>query len=261
MRVNKALVAVVLCGLVIRPAALGQANPVTSQTSEKPADLPAGKRSFERHCALCHGMDGKGGRGPGLNRARLVHAPDDAALKSVISDGIPPEMPEGWFFSEEDVANVAAYVRSLGKMPPDPLPGDPTRGAAAYAKSGCASCHIIGGAGSGFGPDLSEVGDRRNAAYIRRAILKPGAALPDGFLYVRAVTAQGETIEGIRANEDTFSIQIKDASGHFHSLRKQELKDLQKLRGQSPMPSYEGVLDAATLDDLVAYLASQRAKE
>jgi len=206
-------------------------------------------------------MDGKGGRGPGLNRARLVHAPNDAALKSVISDGIPPEMPEGWFFSEEDIANVAAYVRSLGKVLSDPLPGDPARGAAVYGKSGCAGCHIVAGAGSGFGPDLSEVGDRRSAAYLRRTVLKPSASLPEGFLFVKVATAAGQTIEGIRANEDTFSIQIKDASGRFHSLRKQELKDLQKLRGQSPMPAYEGVLNAAAIDDLVAYLASQRAKE
>ena len=170
-------------------------------------------------------------------------------------------MPEGWFFSEEDIANVAAYVRSLGKVPSDPLPGDPARGAAVYGNSGCAGCHIVAGAGSGFGPDLSEVGDRRSAAYLRRTVLKPSASLPEGFLFVRAVTAAGQTIEGIRANEDTFSIQIKDASGRFHSLRKQELKDLQKLRGQSPMPAYEGALDAAAIDDLVAYLAAQRAQE
>ncbi len=257
----KVMFVVALSAFLSQPSESKQTNPANQQTNPAPADLNAGKRSFERHCALCHGMDGKGGRGPSLNRARLVHAPDDAALKAVISDGIPPEMPEGWFFSDEDVAKVAAYVRSLGKVPPDPLPGDPARGAAVYAKGGCAGCHIVAGAGSGFGPDLSEVGDRRSATYLRRAVTKPSAYLPEGFLFVKAVTATGQTIEGIRANEDTFSIQIKDASGRFHSLRKQELKDLQKLRGQSPMPAYEGVLDAAALDDLVAYLASQRAKE
>lgn len=256
-----AIIAIALYAFLPGPLASRPAHPANQQTSEKPADLGAGKRSFERHCALCHGMDGKGGRGPGLNRARLVHAPDDPALKSLISDGLPPRMPPGWFFSEEDVADVAAYVRSLGKVPADPLPGDASRGAGVYAKSGCAGCHIVAGAGSGFGPDLSEVGDRRSAAFLKRVIAKPSGSLPEDFLYVKALTAAGKTIEGIRANEDTFSIQIKDASGHFHSLRKQELKDLQKLRGQTPMPAYAGVLDAAAIDDLVAYLASQRAKE
>lgn len=255
------MLASALCGFVSQPLVSRQAAPATQQASIAPVDPAAGKRNFERHCALCHGIDGKGGRGPNLNRARLAHAPDDAALKAAISDGIPPEMPGAWFLSEEDVANVAAYVRSMGRVPADSLPGDPARGAAVYARSGCAGCHIVDGAGSGFGPDLSEVGDRRSAAYIRRAITKPSASLPEGFLYVKATTARGEAIEGIRANEDTFSIQIKDASGRFHSLRKQELKDLQKLRGQSPMPAYEGVLEAGALDDLVAYLAALRAKE
>lgn len=258
---TKLILAAALCGFLSSASHAKQANSSPQQKSDARPDLSVGKRNFERHCALCHGIDGKGGRGPSLNRPRLVHAPDDAALKTVIGEGIPPEMPPGWFFSEEEVADVAAYVRSLSKIPADPLPGDVARGATVYAKSGCAGCHIVAGAGAGFGPDLSDIGDRRSAAYIRRAIANPSANLPEGFLLVKAVTASGQSITGIRANEDTFSIQIKDASGHFHSLRKQELKDLQKLRGQSPMPPYGGVLDATAFDDLVAYLASQRAKE
>ena len=255
----KVMSVVALCAFLSRPVDSRQANPANQQVGEKSADLSEGKRSFERHCALCHGMDGKGGRGPGLNRARLVHAPDDAALKSVISDGISPEMPPGWFFSEQDVANVAAFVRSLSKIPSDPLPGDPGRGAAVYSKNGCARCHILAGEGLGFGPELTDVGERRSPSYIRQALLKPSANLPEDFLFVKAVSSSGQTIEGIRLNEDTFSIQIKDAAGHFYSVRKSELKDLQKLRGQTPMPPYDGMLDVAALDDLVSYLASQRA--
>ena len=68
-------------------------------------------------------------------------------------------------------------------------------------------------------------------------------------------------MDGIRANEDTFTIQIKDSGGRYHSLRKEELKDLRKLRGESPMPAFEGILSAADMQDLVAYLASQREKQ
>jgi hypothetical protein len=73
-------------------------------------------------------------------------------------------------------------------------------------------------------------------------------------------TASGETIEGIRANEDSFTIQIKDSSGHHHSLRKQELKEFRKLRGETPMPAFEGILSATEIDDLVAYLIAPRVK-
>jgi cytochrome c oxidase cbb3-type subunit III len=225
------------------------------------ADVGAGKKLFEEHCALCHGIDGKGGRGPSLNRVHLTHAPDDTALKSVIVDGIAPNMPEGWFFDEGDVVNLAAFVRSLSKVPPDPVPGDAARGASVYAKGGCSGCHILNGAGSGFGPDLTGIGELRRASFLLQVISKPAAVLPEDFLFVKATTASGETIEGIRANEDSFTIQIKDSGGRYHSVRKEELKELRKLRGETPMPSFEGILSASEMQDLVAYLASQRRKQ
>ncbi len=259
MPVRAGKVALLLCGGLFSCGILA-AWPGRAPSEKKAAraDVAAGKKLFERHCALCHGIDGKGGRGPSLNRARLAHAPDDAALKALIADGIPPVMPEGWLFDDDDLANLAAYVRSLGKIPSDPVPGDADRGAIVYAKSGCSACHILNGAGAGYGPELTGIGERRNAAFLGKALTKPNATLPEDFLFVKATTASGETVEGIRANEDTFTIQIKDSSGKYYSLRKDELKELQKLRGQTPMPSFAGILSPGELQDLVAYLASQR---
>jgi cytochrome c oxidase cbb3-type subunit 3 len=77
---------------------------------------------------------------------------------------------------------------------------------------------------------------------------------------VKATTASGQAIEGIRANEDSFTIQLKDSSGQYHSFRKQELKELRKLRGETPMPPFEGILSTSEMQDLVAYLASRRGK-
>jgi cytochrome c oxidase cbb3-type subunit 3 len=258
---GKKLTLLVLGG-VLGSGLLTAARPGQTTAVKKPAlaDAAAGKRLFERHCALCHGIDGKGGRGPALNRSKLPHAPDDMALKTVIAEGIPPNMPEGWFLDDEDVANLAAFVRSLSKIPSDPVQGDVARGASVYAKSGCSGCHIADGSGVGYGPELTGIGGRRSAAFLLKAISKPGSELPEGFLLVKATTASGEIIEGTRVNEDSFTIQIKDAGGHFHSLRKQELKELSKLRGETPMPSFEEILSTAEMRDLVAYLASQRGK-
>ena len=154
-------------------------------------DPIAGKRLFEQHCALCHGIDGKGGRGPALNRLHLPHAPDDPALKAVIADGIPPNMPEGWYLNDEDVANLAAFVRSLSKISSDQVVGDGKRGALIYAKSACSSCHIMNGAGVGYGPDLTGIGDRRSAAFLLKTISKPAAELPEGFLLLKVTTSFG----------------------------------------------------------------------
>lgn len=232
-----------------------------AKTKAPRADVAAGKRLFERHCSLCHGIDGKGGRGPALNRAHLAHAPDDEELRSVIVNGIPPNMPGAWFLQDKDVVNVAAFVRSLSKLPADKLPGNAARGAVVYAKSGCSNCHILNGAGQGYGPELTDIGERRSASFLLQVIRKPSAALPEGFLLVKATTGSGETVEGIRVNEDTFTIQIKDAGGQYHSLQKAELTELKKLRGETPMPSFEGVLSTPEMQDLVAYLALQREEQ
>lgn len=222
------------------------------------ADADAGKPIFERHCAPCHGMSGNGGRGPRLNRSYLPHAPDDTELRSVISNGIPPGMPDAGYLSDDEIANVAAHIRSLAKQPGEIVTGNPDRGAAIYARSGCSACHMQSGKGVGFGPDLTHIGDARSAAFVKSVLNNPAAEIPDGFLMVLAVTPSGQTVAGIRLNEDTFSIQIKDHAGNIFSFRKSELRSLQRLTGQTPMPSFAKFLSPRELDDLVSFLISPR---
>jgi cytochrome c oxidase cbb3-type subunit 3 len=230
-----------------------------AQTPPTPVGDPgAGGTLFELHCAVCHGIGATGGRGPGLNRASLAHAPDDAALRRVIAQGIPPEMPASWFLNDADVADVAAYVRSLGRTPASSVPGNPNNGRQVYLQSGCRSCHVIQGVGGGYGVSLSSIGSRRSAAYLMDALVSPAASLPDGFLLVRVSSESGRRILGVRINEDTFSIQLRDAAGRFYSFRKSSLSELQKLRGESPMPPYRELLPPSALQDLVAYLVSLR---
>jgi hypothetical protein len=67
--------------------------------------------------------------------------------------------------------------------------------------------------------------------------------------------------KGIRLNEDSFTIQLKDLGGRFHSFRKAETLAIHKDFGQTPMPSYAGKLSESELDNLVAFLASLRGEE
>ncbi len=222
-------------------------------------DNPVGRKIFESQCALCHGQTGGGGRGPALNRPKLDRAPDEPALRKFISEG-GGDMPGAWQLHEDELTSVAAYVRTLGAMPPEMVPGDAPNGARVYAGSGCANCHMVRGTGAGFGPELTAIGSRRSAAFLRQTILKPAATLPDEFLYVSATAASGPAVRGIRVNEDSFTIQLRDAGGTYHSYRKSELKELRRLEGETPMPPYAGKISGAALDDLVAYLAGLKAK-
>jgi cytochrome c oxidase cbb3-type subunit III len=222
------------------------------------ADVASGEKLFLHNCALCHGPKGEGGRGPMLTRAKLSRAPDDAALVKVIEQGIRgTEMPSADSMSEREMRQTAAYVRSLGKAPLKPVPGNPTRGAEIYrGKGACATCHSIKGEGGISGPDLAGIGGRRSAAYLHESLVDPQAAVPDGYLLMTVLTKNGQNVTGVRVNEDSFSIQIRDDSGRSYSFWKHEIARVEKQRGKSPMPSYKGQLSDDELIDMVAYLAS-----
>ncbi|PWU01938.1 MAG: hypothetical protein C5B51_21875 [Terriglobia bacterium] len=232
-----------------------KANPYNSA-----ADVKRGAQMFLGQCSRCHGTKGEGGLGAVLAQPRLRRAPDDESLFHVIRDGVKgTEMPPAFTLTSKEVWQLAAYVRSLGRVEAVSLPGDPRRGADLYGTKGkCGQCHIVSGQGESVGPELTEIGARRNAAYLRQALVEPEAAVPDGFLQVRVVTKDGRSITGVRLGEDTFTIQLADLTGHNYSFVKQDLKDLQKDFGKSPMPSYQTVLSAGELDDIIAYLASLR---
>jgi len=247
-------------GISIQASACLLAALLTAAAAQGAPDLAAGRKVFESQCAVCHGLNGGGGRGPVLARRQLEKAPDDAALRTIISEGIDPEMPAAWQLNPREVENVAAYVRSLGNVPAESLPGNPESGARIYAALGCAGCHIVAGEGNGWGPELTDIGARRNASYLRRTVLQPSASLPEEFLYLSATTAEGRMVRGIRVNEDSFTIQLKDVTGRFFSFRKSDLRDLRRLEGETPMPAFKDRLSNSELDDLVAWLASLRGK-
>jgi putative heme-binding domain-containing protein len=255
----------VLIAIVI----LGAASSTFAQSA---ADIDAGKQLFNGMCVECHGAGGAGGDAPSLNRARLLHAPTDAALINILTNGIPnTAMPRIRRFTDNEMRQLVAYVRSIGKVVEEKVPGDPKKGADVFRSLGCASCHIVNGTGGNLGPDLSDVGYMRSSGSLRQSILDPGAVLPKGVLQVpargyaeylplRIVTKQGGEVRGIRVNEDAFTIQVRDQAGKFYSLRKADLELLEKQTGKSLMPSFANRLKADELTDLVAYLASLRSE-
>jgi putative heme-binding domain-containing protein len=238
-----------------------------ASAAQNSADVADGKKLFGGLCVTCHGFDGTGGAGPPLNRPRLLSAPDDAALRNIIAEGIPNRgMPRVRRVTEEEMRQLVAYVRSIGKMARPAVRGDAARGGQLYAKLGCASCHIVNGTGGSLGPELTNIGWIRGPDYLRQAVLEPAARLPKGnlavpasgyneFLPVTIVMRDGAEVRGIRLNEDVFTIQIRDMTGKFHSVRKSDAAAIRKDTGSSLMPSFANRLAAGEIDDLVAYLS------
>ena len=218
--------------------------------------MEQGQRLFESQCGNCHGPLGNGGRGANLAQPQLRRATDDQALQNIIRRGIPgTEMPSS-FLTPSQVSSIATYVKTLGRVEPEQIPGDARRGAGTYASLDCQVCHTLDGRGGIIGPVLDDIGARRSAAHLREALLDPEAFVPRGFLQLRVVTNDGRAFTGIRVNEDGFSVQFRDLAGGLYSFWKDELETLEKEWQRSPMTSYEARLSPGQTDDLVAYLVS-----
>ena len=254
MRTSAAVLASLLV-LLPAPRASAQARRAVPATQ----DAAAGKVLFDAQCAWCHGAGGDGGTGPNLH-GRLRHAADYKSIVDIITSGIPgTEMPSFRSpLTERHIRQIASYVQSLGRTKPAALVGNAGHGAAVYEANGCASCHAVAGRGGILGPELTSIGAMRGAPYLRDAIVKPAAAHPPGYLVVRAVTAGGSEVRGIRLNEDVFWLQVRDAGGNVHVLQKSELSKVERQTDASLMPSYASRLSGPELDDLVAYLSTLR---
>ncbi len=251
------------------------ASPAGTIAAAGEPDLVAGQKLYRVHCAGCHGPGGEGARGPTLATASLPRAATQEQLVRVIRNGIAgTEMPS-LRLRPAEVRDVAGWVRHLGRLPAEPVTGDAKRGGELYATKGaCAQCHTINGRGGALGPDLTDIGLRRGVASLRASLVDPAAELPRSFstmrseismpatfVVVKVTTKDGRQVYGVRINEDTFSLQVRDLNQQIHSFFRTEIADVQKHWDQSPMPSYRDVFTKDELEDLIAYLVSLKGEQ
>jgi putative heme-binding domain-containing protein len=233
-----------------------QGQQETHNPRTAPEDVAAGSKTFRSHCAVCHGYNGEGGRGPNLAAGEFHHGSSDADLLANISNGIPgTEMP-GIYYQQDKVWQIVAFVRSLHADPEKPT-GDPARGESQFQAKGCAGCHRVHGQGEGLGPDLSSIGGTRSLAHLRQSLVDPEADLQPRYWRAKFKDPAGKTVEGFVLNEDTYNIQVIDMNQRLHSYDKPAIKDFTLIK-RSPMPSYRETLSAGELNDLVAFLSSLR---
>ncbi|MCU1235393.1 MAG: ccoP2 [Candidatus Solibacter sp.] len=223
------------------------------------SDLTAGKSLFLANCAMCHGMEAGGGRGPALVGREFLHGSSDDELLAVIREGIPGSSMPAFAGTDEEERNIVVYIRSLsspivgGNAHPT---GDAERGKRVYSGLGCAGCHLIDDAGSVFGPNLTRVGAGRSYEFLKQSLLNPSADITPGGDGVTVTTVDGRRVTGIRINEDSFTLQLRDQSQKFITFDKSEIRQVTHEK-KSLMPTYSS-LPPRDLEDLLAYLSTLR---
>jgi cytochrome c oxidase cbb3-type subunit 3 len=253
------------------PLALAQfgpppAIPTKPHPKATAESIAAGKEIFTGTCANCHGIDGSGANGPNIQSMAATLGPE--GLYSTIHNGVPGSgMPSFGMLGDDKLWQIVDYVSSLGHEGPSVATGDPQKGKEVYASSGCAKCHVIDGEGGDLGPELTRIGAVRAVATLQKTLEDPGQNLPidtalqeranyQAYEIYRVTTKDGHTFEGMRVDDDSFTMQLKDANGRLHSVQKYGGDKIEPEPGKSFMPSYKGKLSETQMNDLVAYLAS-----
>jgi len=266
-----------------------QADVVVNPLAGNPAAIQAGARTFDNVCANCHGRAGEGDvRGPALNTGQFQHGGQDADLFHTIRAGVPgSDMDPNPNLPDERVWQLVAYIKSLSApaRPASDAAAAPLTGNAAdgetlfFGRAECSTCHEVKGRGGVVGPDLSTAGTTPWTA-LRQKIVDPNAAAAGGggagrggrggggrgggrgggpqFATVIVKQKDGQEIRGVRRSEDTFSLQMIDATGQLHLIDKTKVAEV-RTDPASLMPAYGSKLTPAEIDDLAAYLASLKA--
>ena len=218
-----------------------------------------GAALFQTHCTYCHGTRGQGGRGSDLTTGQYKHGGSDASLYATIRNGVRgTEMP-AVLATDDEVWKMVAFVKSLGALPPgEKASGDQHAGKLVFeGKGACRTCHAIDHGGGSLGPDLSDVGRRRDLKYLEESLLKPEADVPIRYRSIQVLTKSGQTIAGIRLNEDDISIQLRDQQDNLRSFLKENLREIRHDK-PSLMPPYGARLSKKEIADVVSYLSSLR---
>jgi putative heme-binding domain-containing protein len=251
------------CCFLVLLTSLEAQSPVRAPADKNPFDTVAhvelGGRLFQTHCSYCHGVSGEGDRGADLTVGQYRQGGSDRELFETIRNGIEGSEMGSVRATDDEVWLLVAFVKRLGTQGvPEKASGDKAAGKIVYeTKGACPACHVVDNRGRNLGPELTEIGRRRGLKSLEQSLLKPEADLPMQYRSVQVRTKSGETVVGIRLNEDDFSIQLRDTADNLRSFLKENTQEIRR-DNPSLMPAYGSVLTQKELTDLLAYLSSLR---
>jgi cytochrome c oxidase cbb3-type subunit III len=256
--VTRSVLKAVVCIATGMSVSSALAQDRTNPLARSRVAVQAGAKRFGEGCALCHGSKAEGGRGPALANNRELFEIDDGELFDIIEHGIAGTNMPPSNLPEQNVWEVAAYLRSLSNPASEtPIEGDAKAGRTLFYGAGqCNNCHAIRGEGGVLGPDLSNAG-WLTVLQLRDSLSDPKRDITPGFEHVAAVRGDGVKIDGIAKANSDYAIQILDAQGHLHNLDKSTLRSIDFYRDSLMPTNFAVTLGCEGIDNIVAFLAQQ----
>ena len=140
--------------------------------------------------------------------------------------------------------------------------GEPLRGRALaqeHLAANCVACHRFeSDEGSAVGPALTKVGEQRKPAELAESLVNPSAKVVPGFGFETLTLRSGAVLAGSVVSETSQTLRLRQADGSLQDLDPKAV--VSRTQPISIMPPMLGILSAAEVRDVVAYLASLKTK-
>jgi putative heme-binding domain-containing protein len=163
---------------------------------------------------------------------------------------------------------ASKYLTLPGNRDGKPLPpvsalvekkGDVMKGQAVFTNT-CASCHIVDGKGTNFGPELSEIGDKLSPEGLYTAILYPDQGISFGYEGYLFKLKTGGTAMGRIVSETSEKIDLQFMN-NSESINPADVASKTKLPNSLMPGDLQKLMTEEELVDLVEYLKQLRKKE
>ncbi|MHB8170390.1 MAG: c-type cytochrome [Thermincolia bacterium] len=187
----------------------GGADAPAGGTAPAAGDTAKGKGVFDTSCKGCHKFNGDGGAsGPDLTD--IAKKMDNAALTAFIKDPAAarpgttmPKIPVSdadlqaltVFLAGGMVVPAGKAVKAATESKAPAANGSPDSnlmelGLRTIEANACRSCHKINGEGNYFAADLSKVGAKRDAKWLKDYLTNPKSVMPDTQMPVVPLSAE-----------------------------------------------------------------------
>lgn len=216
----------------------------------------ATRATYQRLCSGCHGDDARGSQqGPGLSGNPTLKRRSAASIRNLIVRGVPAAGMPGFKLPDATLDALVALVQGLNASAADvAVPGDVAAGRAFFQGDGrCTACHMVNGAGTAKGPDLSGIAREMTVDQLRDSLTGPAARVAPGYGLVSVELRDGRKLRGFARSRSRFDLGLQDLDGKLHALSLAQASRVTEEKG-SLMPAVQA--PAATVQNLVAYLAS-----
>ncbi len=167
--------------------------PKRTHVEELSDEVANGKWTWQKYnCNDCHTILGIGGYyAPDLTK--VMSTRDAQWTKQFLKDPhkvwpAKRRMPN-LRLTDEEIGNLVAFLSWVNGIdtndwPPKPMAAAseaaaPMPGETVFKAQGCSACHKLNGVGGDIGPDLTHVGSRRTAEWIKEQLENPRSHFPD----------------------------------------------------------------------------------